>query len=54
MGETLEQILARLPGKNCGDCGFRTCAGFAERLLARPEDLYIWCLNKPRCPLLPT
>lgn len=39
MAETLQQILSRLPGKDCGDCGFRTCAGFAGHLLSHPEEI---------------
>jgi len=40
------ELLEFLPGSDCGDCG-ATCAGFADRLLAReaaPED----------CPVLHT
>lgn len=29
--------LQDLPGKNCGACGFRSCAGLAERLENEPE-----------------
>lgn len=36
---TLNEILARLPGKNCGQCGFKTCAGLAEYVLEHPEAL---------------
>ena len=39
MTQTLQQFLALLPGKDCGDCGFRTCAKFAEHLLTHPEEL---------------
>lgn len=39
MAQAREQWLALLPGKDCGDCGFRTCAGFAEHLLSHPEAL---------------
>jgi uncharacterized Fe-S cluster-containing protein len=29
--------LKDLPGKNCGACGFRSCAGLAEKLASDPE-----------------
>lgn len=30
MAESAHEILTRLPGKDCGQCGFKTCAGLAE------------------------
>jgi uncharacterized Fe-S cluster-containing protein len=39
MGEPVAAILARLPGKDCGQCGFRTCAGLAELAAKHPEAL---------------
>lgn len=39
MPQTLQQLLALLPGKDCGDCGFKTCAKFADHLLSHPEEL---------------
>ena len=39
MAERAREILARLPGKDCGQCGFRTCAGLAEFAAAHPEAL---------------
>ena len=35
----LRELLERLPGKNCGQCGFPTCEEFAELLLKNPEAL---------------
>jgi uncharacterized Fe-S cluster-containing protein len=39
MGESAASILARLPGKDCGQCGFRTCARFAEHVAWYPDAL---------------
>ncbi|MBI1888255.1 MAG: Fe-S cluster protein [Nitrosomonadales bacterium] len=39
MAESVQEILARLPGKDCGQCGFRTCAGLAEFAAAHPDAL---------------
>ncbi len=39
MAESAREILARLPGKDCGQCGFRTCAGLAELVATHPEEL---------------
>jgi uncharacterized Fe-S cluster-containing protein len=39
MQRTIEEIVALLPGKDCGQCGFRTCRGLAEHLLAHPADI---------------
>jgi uncharacterized Fe-S cluster-containing protein len=36
MQRQLAEILATLPGKDCGQCGFRTCAGLAELILRDP------------------
>ncbi|MEZ5444987.1 MAG: (Fe-S)-binding protein [Gammaproteobacteria bacterium] len=32
----IAEIVATLPGKDCGQCGFRTCAGLAEVILHDP------------------
>lgn len=37
---TLEKVLAKLPGANCGACGKAGCAGFAEALLHGELDLH--------------
>jgi uncharacterized Fe-S cluster-containing protein len=37
--ETNKTNLEQLPGLDCGLCGSRTCASFAETLLAKPQDL---------------
>jgi uncharacterized Fe-S cluster-containing protein len=37
MRRQLAEILATLPGKDCGQCGFRTCAGLAELILREPQ-----------------
>jgi uncharacterized Fe-S cluster-containing protein len=31
------EVAATLPGKNCGQCGFPTCAALAERIVRDPE-----------------
>lgn len=40
MQRTLEEIVALLPGKDCGQCGFRTCRELAAHLLAHPADIH--------------
>jgi len=40
------EIVATLPGKDCGQCGFRTCAGLAERIRDEPAA-------RRRCVYLP-
>jgi uncharacterized protein len=37
MQRPLAEILATLPGKDCGQCGFKTCAGLAELILRDPR-----------------
>lgn len=39
MKPTTEEILARLPDKNCGQCGYTTCLGFAEYVTEHPQAL---------------
>ncbi len=39
MQPALDDILARLPGKDCGQCGFRTCAALAAFVQAHPEAI---------------
>lgn len=39
MAESAHEILARLPGKDCGQCGFKTCAGLAELAANHPDAL---------------
>ncbi|MDH4286377.1 MAG: hypothetical protein OEV26_03035 [Gallionella sp.] len=39
MAETARAILPRLPGKDCGQCGFKTCAGLAEFATDHPDAL---------------
>lgn len=39
MAESASEILQRLPGKDCGQCGFRTCAGLAELVALHPEEI---------------
>ncbi len=36
---TIEELLVKLPGKNCGMCGFKTCADFAEIVVNKPESI---------------
>jgi uncharacterized Fe-S cluster-containing protein len=37
MQRRVAEILATLPGKDCGQCGFKTCAGLAELILHDPR-----------------
>ena len=39
MAESAREILTRLPGKDCGQCGFKTCAGLAEFAAIHPDAL---------------
>ena len=34
-----EEILARLPGKDCGQCGFPSCAALAEFARSHPQAI---------------
>jgi uncharacterized Fe-S cluster-containing protein len=36
-GGRIAPLDLELPGKNCGQCGFRTCAGLAEFMTDHPE-----------------
>jgi uncharacterized Fe-S cluster-containing protein len=33
----IAEVVATLPGKDCGQCGFKTCAGLAELILHDPR-----------------
>jgi uncharacterized protein len=46
MDEATHMLLARLPGKDCGQCGFATCAGLAE-LAATHPDAIARCVHLP-------
>jgi len=37
--EKIERLLARLPGKDCGLCGERTCRALAEEAITNPQAL---------------
>jgi len=37
MEHRIAEIAASLPGKDCGQCGFKTCAGLAELILHDPR-----------------
>jgi len=39
MEKHASEILAKLPGKDCGQCGFKTCAGLAEFALQHPDAI---------------
>lgn len=39
MTESVQETLARLPGKDCGQCGFPTCAGLAELIALHPDEI---------------
>lgn len=38
MESRVAELVATLPGKDCGQCGFRTCAGLAEIMLRDPGE----------------
>ena len=44
-----EKILLQLPGKNCGACGSRSCAAFAEEAAKNPE-LMARCIHMEARP----
>ncbi len=49
MNNEINGILAALPGKNCGQCGFKTCAELAAYAVAHPAALERCIyLEKPR------
>jgi uncharacterized Fe-S cluster-containing protein len=39
MAASVREILEKLPGKNCGQCGFKTCAALAEFAAIHPDAL---------------
>lgn len=39
MEQATQEVLSRLPGKDCGQCGFKTCAALAEFVRNHPEAL---------------
>ena len=39
MAESAREILEKLPGKDCGQCGFKTCAGLAELVVDHSDAL---------------
>ena len=53
MENTVEAIRKRLPGKNCGQCGFVTCAELAELAATRPEALRRCIYLEAAAPLPP-
>lgn len=57
MAENAREILNRLPGKDCGQCGFKTCAALAEFAVAHAEALkrciYLGQPPATPAPLLP-
>jgi uncharacterized Fe-S cluster-containing protein len=50
MGARATAILAQLPGKDCGQCGFRTCARFAEHVAWYPDALQRCIYLQPLAP----
>lgn len=54
MESEVQRLLARLPGKDCGQCGFKTCEEFAHHAAAHPEALrrclYVDQPQKPGAP----
>ncbi len=39
MAASVREILEKLPGKDCGQCGFKTCAALAEFAATHPDAL---------------
>jgi len=39
MAASVREILEKLPGKDCGQCGFKTCAALAEFAAVHPDAL---------------
>lgn len=37
-----EEVLKRLPGYNCGACGFGSCMGMADAIL-KDKEVYLKC-----------
>jgi uncharacterized Fe-S cluster-containing protein len=37
MEKSIAELVAKLPGKNCGQCGFKTCTGLAEYARQHPD-----------------
>jgi ArsR family metal-binding transcriptional regulator len=38
--DALNEILKKLGGKDCGDCGYETCKDLAEAILTKKESVY--------------
>jgi len=53
MGERLQEILAHLPGKDCGQCGFKNCRDLAERALEKPELIRRCLYLQPQGVIVP-
>ena len=53
MAESLQEILDRLPGKDCGQCGSKTCRDLAARVLERPELIRRCLYLQPEGVILP-
>lgn len=39
MNRTIGDIVAKLPGFDCGLCGFKSCEGFAKIIMEQPEEI---------------
>ncbi|MDH4099529.1 MAG: hypothetical protein OEV28_03010 [Nitrospirota bacterium] len=37
--DDINDVLVRLPGKDCGLCGYRTCRAFARVVMLDPEAI---------------
>jgi uncharacterized Fe-S cluster-containing protein len=51
----MKEILAKLPGKDCGSCGMKTCASFAE-IVSKDENQLSRCIyieEKQSCQVCP-
>ena len=47
----LEEVLAALPGANCGGCGYPGCAGYAEAVVFRNADPSLCAPGGAKCGL---
>lgn len=51
METEIHRLLARFPGRNCGQCGFKSCEEFARHVALHPEALRRCVyLDQPREP----
>lgn len=51
--QTKNEILDKLPNKNCGLCGYKTCSEFAETISQNPNDIDR-CIHLDKASATPT